>query len=235
MDVKLPAASLFDTGVEDLLSQKTLRENQPLPPSFYQNDTTDLARLLIGKCIVHREGSRFFGAVIVETEAYLAERDAASHSACGKTRRNAAMFADSGTCYVYLSYGVHYCMNVVSARAGTGEAVLIRAVRPVNLITEMMSRRGLDPGVRGTKVLSVANGPGKLTAALGIDLKHNFQNFYGPELKIIDCQPGIGDDQIIAGPRIGITKSADLPLRFSLGSCPWVSRPMATVPKYKNP
>jgi DNA-3-methyladenine glycosylase len=155
------------------------------------------------------------GGVVVETEAYPPD-DPASHSFRGPTAANAAMFGPPGTLYVYRSYGIHWCANVVCGPAGVGAAVLLRALEPTHGIEEMVRRRGVED------VLRLCSGPGSLTRALGIDRTHDGLPLDGPPFELL-----LADEpaDVVVGPRIGITKAADLPRRYSLRSSPYVSRP----------
>jgi len=159
------------------------------------------ARDLLGKVIRHGAAS----ARIVETEAYLGTNDAAAHSARGPTPRTTVIFGPPGRAYVYLIYGMHYCLNVVAEPEGVAGCVLIRAVEPV------------------AGVIDLSNGPGKLTRALGITLEH-----YGADLTrgplTIHAPASNEKFDIATSPRIGINKSADLPLRFFIRGNRFVSR-----------
>jgi DNA-3-methyladenine glycosylase len=145
---------------------------------------------------------------IVEVEAYMPD-DPASHTFRGPTRRNGVMFGPAGYLYVYLSYGIHHCVNVVTGAAGSGQAVLIRAVEPAAGIDVMRIRRN------GVAARSIADGPGKLSQALAIGLGHDGVDLLGEdaEISIVDdgCQP---PETPLAGPRIGITKGIGTPWRF---------------------
>lgn len=176
-----------------------------------------MARRLLGKVLVVRAEDGAAAGEIVEVEAYLGEADPASHAYRGLRPRNRSMFASGGTCYVYLSYGVNHCMNVVTGPAGIGQAVLLRALTPVVGVARMEERRG---GAKG-----IANGPGKLTQALGIGLEFDGRDFFGDDLKIVDPGRRLPRGAIATSPRIGISKAADLPLRFYLWSSPDISRP----------
>jgi len=165
----------------------------------------DLARRLIGATLLIR-GT---GGIIIETEAY-ARDDPASHSFRGLTQRNAAMFGPTGHAYVYRSYGIHLCLNVV---AQPGEAVLIRALAPRIGIDLMQMRRGSP---------MLCNGPGRLTQALGVRADDDGAPFDGHELAI-QLAPEVPD--LLVGPRIGITKGQDLPWRFGLAGADGFSRP----------
>lgn len=145
---------------------------------------------------------------IVETEAYLAEDDAASHSASGPTRRNASMFEAAGAGYVYLIYGMHLCFNVVTGAAGRGEAVLVRALEPLEGLDVMRRRRGGRASDR-----DLCRGPGRLAQALGIERADDGGALLARgRIQLIDRSAAPAAVEV--GPRIGITKSAELPLRF---------------------
>ncbi len=177
-----------------------------LPISFYSTyDTPTIARNLLGKTLVYESHRGRISGRIVETEAYLATHDPASHSARGQTRRNASMFGPPGTSYVYLSYGMHHCLNVVCQREGVGEAVLIRALEPLAGIALMRQNRGK----RSDKELT--NGPGKLCQALGIDLSLDGHSLLEAPLCLLTGTPPA---EIAASPRIGISVGRELLLRF---------------------
>ena len=175
-----------------------------LPRSFYARGTVEVARGLLGKVIRHGSAS----ARIVETEAYLGIGDAAAHSARGPTPRTRVIFGPPGHAYVYLIYGMHYCLNIVAEPKGVAGCVLIRAVEPIGL---------------GAKVAPSSNGPGKLTRALRITLDH-----YGVDLTrgpITVHEPTDRESfEIGVSPRIGISQAADLPLRFFIRGNRFVSR-----------
>jgi DNA-3-methyladenine glycosylase len=155
------------------------------------------------------------GGVIVETEAY-APHDPASHSFRGRTARNAAMFGPPGSLYVYRAYGIHWCANVVCGPERTGSAVLLRALEPTVGLDEMRERRGVDDPLR------LCSGPGSLTQALAITREHDGLPLDRPPFRV---QPRERPVELVASPRIGITRAADLPWRYSLRSSPFVSRP----------
>lgn len=164
-------------------------------------------RLLGVEVVTHIDGTLTRGR-IVETEAYLAEDDAASHSASGPTRRNASMFEAAGAGYVYLIYGMHLCFNVVTGAAGQGEAVLIRALEPLEGLDAMRRRRGGRASDR-----DLCRGPGRLAQALGIERADDGGTLLaGGRIQLIDRSAAPAAVEV--GPRIGITKSAELPLRF---------------------
>lgn len=152
------------------------------------------------------------GGVIVETEAYEAN-DPASHSYRGPSARNAAMFGPPGTAYIYRSYGLHWCLNAVCL---PGSAVLIRALAPTCELDVMRGRRGVEDEAR------LCAGPGRLTQALGIDLTFNGMPLDRPPFRLAGPASPVA---VVSGPRIGITKAADLPWRFGLSGSRYLSRP----------
>ncbi len=180
-------------------------------PIRFDQDIVDLARSLPGARLMVRG----VGGTVVETEAY-GRDDPASHSYRGPTARNAAMFGEPGTVYVYLSYGCHLCLNVVGR---PGEAVLIRALLPEVGIAEMIARRGT--------ARDIATGPGRLGQALGIALSDSGKRFDGGAFLL---EPGPQAD-LLVGPRIGITKAADRPWRFGLAGASALSRPFPRPPE----
>jgi DNA-3-methyladenine glycosylase len=178
-----------------------------LPRSFYGRDTVTVARELLGKEIVHRDRAGLTSGIIVETEAYPGGDDLASHSAVGITDRTRVIFGPPGHAYVYLCYGMYDCLNIVVERDGAPGCVLIRAVEPVNGIDIMRRRR---PKARSDREL--ANGPGKLAMALGISRQENGRDLTRGSLTV-HARVAVAFE-IAVTPRIGITKCADLPLRF---------------------
>ena len=183
-----------------------------LPRSFYRRDTVAVARDLLGKILVHGETA----GVVVETEAYLGGDDLASHSAAGITNRTRVIFGPPGHAYVYLSYGMHECLNIVAEREGEPGCVLIRALEPVQGLDVMRARR---PAAKTDRDL--ASGPGKLTRALEITRAHNGVDLTRGELIV---RNGNAPAQIDVSPRIGISKCADLPLRFTIHGNRFISR-----------
>ena len=171
----------------------------------------DVARALVGWTLLV-DG---VGGVIVETEAY-APDDPASHAFRGPTRRNATMFGPSGQLYVYRSYGIHWCANIVCGDVGVGAAVLLRALEPTSGIDLMRVRRGLDE--EGL----LCSGPGRLTQALGLSGDHDGLPLDGPRFELISPR---GRADVIAGMRVGITRGVDRLWRYSLKGSSYVSRP----------
>jgi len=187
------------------------------PFAFLTGDAVNVAPRLLG-CILVREledGTRMSGR-IVETEAYH-QSDAASHSYKGKTPRTEIMFGPSGMAYVYFTYGMHYCVNVVTGPAGEGSAVLIRAIEPVDGINSMRANRG------GLETGQLTNGPAKLCQALHIDKQFNGHDLHKLPLQL-HIQPPISANSIVTTTRIGITKDAHRPWRFYESDNPFVSK-----------
>jgi DNA-3-methyladenine glycosylase len=155
------------------------------------------------------------GGRIVEVEAY-APDDPASHSYRGRTGRNAAMFGAPGILYVYRSYGVHWCANVVCGEVGTGAAVLLRALEPTHRLDVMRTRRGVGGDTQ------LCAGPGRLTQALGISAAHDGLPLDRPPFELVapSARP-----EVVTGPRVGISRAADLPWRYAVKGSSFVSRP----------
>lgn len=184
---------------------------------FYLQNCLRVAKELIGKVLVRRTAKGIYAGLIVETEAYLGDKDPASHSFRGKTPRNSVMFGPGGHCYVYFTYGNHYCMNVVTREKDVAHAVLIRAIEPVKGIRRMKKNR------RVKDILELANGPGKLTEAIEIDKETNGSDFFRGSFYIADSKlPEV--KRIKCSKRIGITKNADRLWRFYADENPFVSR-----------
>lgn len=183
---------------------------------FLSGPSAAVAPRLLG-CLLVREldGHKLVGR-IVETEAY-DQTDAASHSYRGRTPRTDVMFGPAGHVYVYFTYGMHYCMNVVCGPTGEGTAVLIRAIEPVEGEEYMAMNRHGKTGVQ------VTNGPAKVCQALGIDKEWNGHNLGDAPLQLIEQAP-VSADEIVQTTRIGITQAKDVPWRFYLRDNPYVSR-----------
>ncbi|MBS4030095.1 MAG: DNA-3-methyladenine glycosylase [Clostridiales bacterium] len=187
-----------------------------LSTKFYRRPTPEIARTLLGKVLVHHTVEGITAGRIVETEAYLFRDDPACHAARGRTRRNDAMFGPPGTAYVYLIYGMYYCFNVVTATEGEGEAVLIRALEPLQGLALMAARRGCD----NERLL--ASGPGRLCQAMALHSGHNGVDLATEPLYLAEDSYLAGE--IITATRIGISVGAELPLRFYLAGNRFVSR-----------
>ncbi len=190
----------------------------PLPASFYARDTASVARGLLGCLLESRVGGRRVVGRIVEVEAYVGAHDPADHGFGGRrSRRNGALFGPPGTAYVFRSYGVHWCLNAVTEREGVPTAVLLRALEPVRGLQTMSARRGVDD----PRLL--CSGPGRLCQALGVTGAHDGVRLDRGVLRIL--RPSVPEAiATVAGPRIGISRAADWPLRFSVRGSRWLSR-----------
>ena len=199
-------------------------KRRPLAKSFYQGDPVGIARQLLG-CILRRElDGEVLTARIVETEAYLGANDPASHARRGlRSARNASMYLEGGHAYVYFTYGMHYCLNVVTGEEDVAEAVLLRAAQPLEGIERI---RGLRPKAR--REFDLLSGPGKLCLGLSIDKALDGVSLASRELAIFPRDVEISEDDIAVSPRIGIENSGEAvawPLRFFLAGNRYVSMP----------
>jgi DNA-3-methyladenine glycosylase len=192
---------------------------RPLPAGFYARETELVARELLGatlECTVR--GTRCSGR-IVETEAYTGEEDLACHAAAGRTARTEILYGPPGRAYVYFIYGMHWCVNAVTRRAGLPSAVLIRALEPLEGIETMRRRR------HGRRDSELTNGPGKLCEALGITgPRHNGVSLRSSGLRIL-AGPPVQDADVAVTRRIGISKAVEEPLRWIVRSNRYVSGP----------
>ncbi len=185
-----------------------------LPRAFYLGDTVSIARALLG-CVLWRrlDHGELLAARIVETEAYLGANDLASHARRGlRSPRNESMYLEGGHAYVYFTYGMHWCMNVVTQEADIAEAVLLRAAEPVRGVDVMRERRP-----KAKKDHDLMNGPGKICMALDIDRRLDGASLRGDQLWLTARDVEIAENDIAVSPRIGIDNSGDAaawPLRF---------------------
>ena len=188
---------------------------KPLPQTFFMKDAPELAQDLFGCVLIHETSEGRAAGIIIETEAY-SQEDAASHSYKGETPRTKAMFGPGGFAYIYFTYGMHYCFNVVSGLTGTGQGVLIRALEPVEGIDLMKGRRNKE------SVRELCNGPAKLVQAMGITKADYGKSLFEGNLYI----SGRLEEEISikSGSRIGITKAVDVPWRFWIDGSHFVSR-----------
>jgi len=187
-----------------------------LARAFYLHDTVSVARALLG-CVLWRrlDHGELLAARIVETEAYLGANDMASHARRGlRSERNASMYLEGGHAYVYFTYGMHWCLNVVTQERDIAEAVLLRGAEPLRGIEVM---RELRP--KAKKDHELMNGPGKICMAMDIDRRLDGESLRGQTLWITERDVDVGDHDIVVSPRIGIDNSGDAatwPLRFFL-------------------
>jgi DNA-3-methyladenine glycosylase len=186
-----------------------------LLPDFFARSVHEVAPELIGATLLV-DG---VGGTIVEVEAYDHE-DPASHGFRGRTQRNAAMFGPPGHAYVYRSYGIHWCLNLVCEEEGAASAVLVRALEPTDGLEAMRTRRGLE----NPRLLCA--GPGRLCQALGITRAHDGVPLDRPPFELREPPEPV---EVLSGARIGITQAADLPWRYALAGSRFVSRPLRPV------
>jgi DNA-3-methyladenine glycosylase len=199
-----------------------------LPSSFYERPTLEVAADLLGKVLVHRRRGVVTSGIIVEVEAYIGESDPACHAAAGRTTRNRPLYGPPGRAYVYLNYGIHCLVNVVTEPEPFPAAVLIRALDPLEGIEVMRRRRRRTPtGLRAVDSSSVAphelcRGPGNLTKAMAITLEENRLDFTGDRLFIEDRR--IATRGVVWDRRIGISVGTEKPWRAYLDAHPAVSK-----------
>lgn len=188
-----------------------------LPAVFFDRDPREVAPDLLGCVFLSRSGGTETGGVIVETEAYLGSDDPGSHAATkGVTKRNAVMYGRPGTVYVYFTYGNHHMLNLVCCPDGIAGAVLVRALEPVCGVATMSARRG------GRNGRDIANGPGKLAAALGVDLTDNGTSLATGRLIVYDGAVPSAD--IAVSGRVGLSAGHDLHLRYYVRANEFVSK-----------
>ena len=193
----------------------------PLPVQLFNCDPRRVARDLLGKLLVRRLGRQILTARIVETEAYLGTNDPAAHSSSGRTPRNQVIFGPPGHAYVYFIYGNHYCLNVSCLPDGEAGGVLFRAVEPLAGIAAMAKARSLS----ASPAHHLTNGPGKLCQALSITREQNGLNLTDSTQPLYLAADDFPKPKVKVTPRIGITKAAELKLRYLISGNPFVSRP----------
>lgn len=191
--------------------------------SFYKRDLLTVANELLGKVLVKKNPNNLLAASIVEVEAYDGKIDKAAHSYGGKTDRNKVMFNEGGYLYVYLSYGVHHCCNVVTGFEDNGTAVLIRAVEPLKGLDMMIENRFGRKLKNDMEIINLTSGPGKVCKALGINKDYSGIDLTGDKIFFID-QPNVKASEIGISKRIGITKSTNFPWRFYIKENQFLSR-----------
>lgn len=194
-------------------------ENIPIKRNFFYQDTVKVAKDILGKLLVRESSQGIFVGRIVEVEDYRGIDDPASHSYRGKTKRNEIMFGKPGVVYVYFTYGYHYCLNVVTEKAGIAAAVLIRALKPLKGIDEMKINRGVKD------LTKVASGPGKLTKAFQITLEENGLDITNASSYMNIYEINKPEQfQIVQTTRIGIRLAKEFPWRFYIKDNPNVSK-----------
>jgi DNA-3-methyladenine glycosylase len=196
-----------------------------LKEEFFDRDPRRVARALLGKLLVRTTPGAVLAGRIVETEAYLGKDDPAAHSFIGQTPRNAVMFGPPGRAYVYFIYGNHYCLNVTCQPPGVAGAVLFRALEPVVGIEQMATVRGITLDEK-TDLRKISSGPGRMAQALGVTrVRDNEKNFVSAKSDLRIGDDGYRVGRMVATTRIGITKAADMPLRYLIAGNRFVSGP----------
>ena len=198
-------------------ASRRTRAGTALPAKFYDRDTEQVARDLLGAVLRCTTSDGVATGRIVETEAYLGEHDLACHAAAGLTARTRWLYGAPGIAYVYFIYGVHWCFNAVTRAVGSPSAVLVRALEPLEGLELMRERRG------AAHDRDLTNGPGKLCEALGITGALNGLPLQESPIEILRGEP-VADARVQVTPRIGITKSAEWPLRWLVRDNPYVSK-----------
>lgn len=198
-------------------------KSQILTRIFYIRPLLTVAKDLLGKVLIKKDGSLVLAARIIEVEAYDGKIDKAAHTYIGKTKRNEIMFNEGGYLYVYFTYGAHFCCNVVTGKQNHGTAVLIRAVEPLRGINKMIENRFGRDLKSEKEIYNLTSGPGKVCKALGINKEHYGYDLTNSNIFIID-QPKLKKNMIGISKRIGITKSAGLPWRFFEIGNPYLSK-----------
>ncbi len=211
---------------QNVLAAAQLRAAQVLPREFFNRDPATVARELLGKLLIRREGRKLLAGRVVEDEAYLGQDDPAAHAFGGQTARNAVLFGPPGHAYVYFIYGNHYCLNVSCMPEGCGEGVLFRALEPVFGLNAMAMARGIElsPSQRAAQLRLISSGPGRMSEALDITRQRdNGKDLTSRQSDLWLAEDGFRPPRIAATPRIGITKAVDRPLRFAIAGNIYVS------------
>jgi DNA-3-methyladenine glycosylase len=208
-------------------SVAVIQRSRPLNRQFFDRDPRQVARDLLGKLLVRRQGTRILAGRVVETEAYLGLTDAAAHASAGETLRNAVLFGPPGLAYVYLIYGFHFCLNVSCLPKGDAGCVLFRSLEPIAGLHEMSRYRHLElaPTPRPAQLCALTSGPGRLTQALAISrVRDNGKDMTDPTRSDLWlAEDGYAPERVITTPRVGITKSKDKMLRFVIAGNMFVS------------
>lgn len=192
-----------------------------LPREFYERDTITVAKSLLGQCVVRRDRGLEVSGMIVETEAYRGKADPAAHSYRGKSQRTVIMYGEKGFAYIYMIYGMYYCMNVTSGPKDEPEAILIRALEPLKGLDIMAERRNSQ------NRLNLCSGPGKLCMAMDIDKRHYGLDLTASDVIFIERGCDIADSKIEASRRINIDyagEAKDYLWRFTIAGNPFVSK-----------
>jgi DNA-3-methyladenine glycosylase len=212
--------------VMHLLTATELKDAPRLTREFFARDAVTVARELLGKLLVRREGRKLLAGRIVEAEAYLGAVDPAAHAYNGRTPRNAVLFGPPGHAYVYFIYGNHYLTNVSCMSEGEAEGVLLRALEPVSGLEAMAEARGMEltsePRIAQLRLIS--SGPGRMSEALDITrARDNGKDLTNRRSDLWLADDGYRPERIVITPRIGIMKAVEEPLRFVVAGNPYVS------------
>ncbi|MBN2571567.1 MAG: DNA-3-methyladenine glycosylase [Ignavibacteriales bacterium] len=202
---------MIDTYLQNKLERK-----------FYKKDVLTVAKNLLGKFFIKVNDTNIVVCKIVEVEAYAGVNDEASHSFNGITNRNKVMFEQGGLLYIYFTYGIHFCANVVTGEKGIGSAVLLRAFEPILGVDVLAMNRYKKKLISEKEKIGLTNGPGKICQALEIHREHNGIDLTGNIIFISDAENE--SISILQSKRIGIKKSADLLWRFYIKDNPFVSK-----------
>ena len=195
-----------------------------LGAEFFDRDPRRVSRDLLGKLLVRRQGGKRLIGRIVEVEAYLGTGDLAAHAAAGRTARNEVLFGPPGHAYVYFIYGNHYCLNISCLRDGVPGCVLIRALEPVGDINEMARARGVSVQ-RERDLRMLTSGPGRLAQAFGITRERdNGKNLTNSASDLFVAEDGFHPRRVSITKRVGITKAAQMPLRYVMAGNEFVTR-----------
>jgi DNA-3-methyladenine glycosylase len=198
-----------------------------LPREFYAQDSLEVARQLLGKVLVRKWNGKRLAGRIVETEAYLGPTDVASHARHGPASKAAPMFGEPGHAYIYFTYGMHYCLNCVTEPVGSGTAVLLRALEPLEGIDVMRKFRQARNPERQLPEVQLTNGPGKMCQALALDTATNGTDLLGNKLWIEDS-PALPDAGVERSARVGIARGREHQWRFYIKDSTHISK----HPKY---
>ena len=202
---------------------------QQLPVEFFNRDPQVVSREVLGKLLVRQEPGKLIAGRIVEVEAYLGQDDPAAHASAGRTFRNSVLFGPPGRAYIYFIYGNHYCLNVSCLSDGLPGCVLIRALEPVIGIDEMARARRVTLQ-NSVDLKKLTTGPGRLAEAFGITrVRDNDKDLTSKASDLCILDDGHRPAQVSTTPRIGITKAAELPLRFVVSGNCFVSRAVKTA------
>jgi DNA-3-methyladenine glycosylase len=194
-----------------------------LPKKFYSRNVHTVAKNLLGKYFVHKTRSGKLIGKIVEVEAYDGTIDEAAHSFKGKTKRTEIMFAGGGLLYVYFTYGMYFCSNVVTGNVNEGKAVLLRGIEPVDGFDIMIMNRYNKKEISQKEFYNLTNGPGKICQSFALGKNENGTGLCGNQIYFLNT-PKIPESKIVVTKRIGINKSVDLPWRYYIKDNPFVSK-----------